>query len=140
MSEKTFQGDIGVAAATLFYSIDEWVVSKPNTEHCKYDLIIEKCGTIKRVQVKTSNYKPKGKYLVQLRTSGGNHSTRTVRTKLKTADADLVFILCGDGKMYELPISLVAGKAEITISSKGYDEYVVGELGLDRVFRQAGMV
>lgn len=134
MSQKTYQGDIGVAAASLYYCVEGWIVMLPSTEHSKYDMVIEKGGNLKRVQAKTTNYMPNGKYVVQLRTSGGNQSTKATITKLNIKDADIVFVLCGDGSFYELPISKVAGRSELTITSKGYDEYRKGELGLEGIF------
>ena len=140
MSKKTYQGDIGVAAAMLYYSIHRFSVSVPSTEHSKYDLIIEKEGKIQRVQVKTSNYKPNDKYLVQLRTNGGNQSTKTKITRLSKKEIDLVFILCGDGNIYELPIDLVDGKSEVSISSEKYNAYLMDNLGLNKLFDFADMV
>lgn len=122
MSDKTRQGDIGVAAAVLYYTKNQkcLCVSLPTTQHCRYDLVVDlQDKGLNRVQVKTSTYKSKsGFYEVQLRTNGANYTTKQNTKRLSSAECDLVFIMTGDGNMYEVPIELLAGRATVTMSKK----------------------
>ena len=124
--DKTQQGDIGVAAATLHYRLSGAKIMLPLTTRIKYDLIIDRGKGLERVQVKTTDYKPNGPYAVQLRTTGANYTTESKNTKITNGCADIVFILCMNGFCYELPVSVISGMSEITLGKK-YSNYIVRE-------------
>lgn len=108
------QGDVGVAMAIAYYTLQGCPVSVPLGDNTRYDLVVEIGGQLKRVQCKTSNYQEKGSYKVQLRTNGGNRTG--VSTKLISAeDADLVFVYAFDGAWYEFPQAEFVGKVSLTL-------------------------
>jgi len=75
------QGSLGEARAIYEYTKLGFIVSKP-LQDCDYDLIIEKDGVLKRIQVKTTTQVPKGKYFVcNLRVLGGNQSFNTAKNR-----------------------------------------------------------
>ncbi|AOT23093.1 hypothetical protein SEA_KAHLID_114 [Mycobacterium phage Kahlid] len=127
MSNKTFQGDLGVATAVLHYTRLGLGVSIPTTEHSRYDLIVDDNGHLSRVQVKTCGVKTAaGTYEVQLRTNGANYSTKNKHTKISSEECDAVFILTGDGCAYEFFSKTLEGKSTITLG-RNYQDQKVGD-------------
>lgn len=57
------QGDIGVAEAISYYTKQGYALFHPLTEATKVDLILEKDGDLRRVQVKTSTSKEEVRFL-----------------------------------------------------------------------------
>lgn len=127
---KTQQGDVGVAAAKFHYMIEGAIVSAPETEQVKYDLIIDRGNGLERVQVKTSSYKPTGRdtYEVTLRTIGGNRSTQKNITKVVSENVDILFILTMDGSCYEIPVGKIDGMSSVYLGPK-YKDYLVRHIG-----------
>jgi hypothetical protein len=127
MSEKTFQGDQGVLTAALHYSRTGHIVSTPITEHTKYDLVIDDGTSLSRVQVKSTVYKNRTSphFETQLRTNGGNYTTKNRSTRIEEAQVDRVFILTGDGSCYDFPVAVLAGRSTVTLGPK-YQQYLVG--------------
>lgn len=117
------QGDIGEARAVYEYTRLGWVVCTPLCDSAKYDLIIERDGEIKRVQVKTSSYSRDGKYEVHLATLGGNQSYKTSRNR-KDGDYDELFVLVDSGDCWMVPADLLK-RTKVTISSSKFDEFKV---------------
>ena len=100
------QGAIGLNAAMLYYSALGWICHISPGDASKIDLIIEKDGEIKRVQVKTTthiNSMMKSRtFSLNLDTVGGNwtQSSKTVK-KIQDSPFDLLFILTGDWDIFE---------------------------------------
>lgn len=120
------QGDIGVAAAILYYTKKGYTVSVPLGDSARYDLVVDKGNEVYRVQVKTTNYtSPHGVPILNLRTSGGNQSGAGISKLISASETDLVFGYClVDDTMYEFPVEVVAGKVAVHLSSKK-DQYTV---------------
>jgi hypothetical protein len=110
------QGDIGVAKAVAHYTYHGFAVSVPLGDTTRYDLIIDR-GKLKRVQVKTTGYKPKKSYVVQLSTKGGNRSGCGATTPISVTDCELVFIYAMSGETWEFPVREVAGIATLNLSA-----------------------
>lgn len=127
MGNTKQQGDTGVATAAAYYTLMGFTVSQPLTDNSKYDLIVDKNGTLCRVQVKTSRFMRRNIYEVTLRTSGGNQSWNKVSKTISENDCDLVFVYTLDGKCYELPPEVFVDKKMITMG-KSKEEYVVWEI------------
>lgn len=116
------QGDIGEARAISEYTLMGYTVSVPISDSSKYDLIIEKSGKIKTVQVKTTNQKSKyGIYIVELSTTGGNQSFYT-RRKRNLKDYDILFVLSSDNECWSIPSSHFDAKCALNLGNK-YDRY-----------------
>lgn len=114
------QGDIGVAAAVLHYTKNDFVVSQPLTDNSRYDLIIGKGNKLFRVQCKTTSYKRKNScvYEVQLGTSGGNQSWNKKTKAISKDKCDIVFIYCLDETQYEYPAEALDGKSSLRLGPK----------------------
>jgi PD-(D/E)XK endonuclease len=102
-------------------------VSFPLFHSPNYDLIADLGGKLLRVQVKTSSHAPpaRGRYCVQLATSGGNQSWTGVVRHFDPSRCDFLFVLVADGRKWFVPASEVEGTTEITIGGSKYSEFQV---------------
>lgn len=113
-----------MAKAIYFYTALGYVVSIPNTDNSKYDLIIDN-GKTSRVQVKTTRFKtPQGIYQVALRTSGGNKSWSGIVGRIDSLSVDLVVIVSEDGLLYEFPAEYLHGRTSVNLG-EGAKKYRV---------------
>jgi len=120
------QGNIGVAKAIYEYTKMGFTVLAPLSDSSKYDLVIDDGIKLLKVQVKTSRCKSKhGGFLLNLKTSGGNTKTNTIRKRVST-DYDLLFILTEDGKCWNIP-SVELGEAchSIVIGSTKFKQFLL---------------
>ena len=118
------QGDIGVAKAIYVYTALGYIVSIPNTDNSKYDLIIDN-GSLYRVQVKTTTYKTHyGVYQVMLKTSGGNQSWSGIIGRIDQNNVDVVAILSEDGSFYHYPAEVLNGRTTVNLG-KDAEKYKV---------------
>ncbi len=120
----TTKGTMGVGLAIGYFCSIGCVVSIPINDNQKYDLLVEIDGVIKRVQVKSTGFKKRNKYVVELRTIcpkklSTNHITRFDKTKI-----DILVIVTEEKTMYVIPTENFIAKSGITLSEK-YDEYKV---------------
>ena len=113
------QGDIGMGAALGWFLSQGYRVALPLGESQPWDLIVEDAeGRVLRVQVKTATHRnSRGRFVVQLKTCGGNRSwTGTVR--LFDPDAvEMLFILTDAGEQYLFPTSAVAARSQLSLGA-----------------------
>lgn len=111
------QGDAGLGVAIGYFCAKGVTVSLPLTDSQDYDLIIDEDGLLKKVQVKTTNYKYGGKYWnFNLSVKGGNQSFGTIK-KFDNTKVDYVFVLCGDGTKYLIPSIDIKAKNNLSLYS-----------------------
>ena len=124
------QGDIGEAAALLYFNLQDFPVSIPFGDNQRYDLIVEFPEGLKRVQVKTTRYKKKtdGKFEVALRTRWSDRNKTTTRF-LDDTEIDLLFIYTAEGDIYLIPSKDLTAKSALILGEK-YKEYHKGRLGM----------
>lgn len=122
------QGDIGVAAATLYYTKLGYTVSYPMSDAARYDLVVDIDGKLLRVQCKTSTHRDKSCYKVQLATSGGNRSWSGVRKKISSDECDIIFIWCANGSLWEIPAEELHDKSSFRAGPKNVRFLVEGDL------------
>lgn len=119
-SEK---GNKGLSLAIGYFGSNGYTVAIPLTDTQDYDLIVDD-GVLHKVQVKYVEHKNKaGNYDVGLRVMSG-----TSRKPAKMANEciyDLLFIVCGNGKMYVIPKDAIKNMNSIALYSD-YDKYIVG--------------
>ena len=98
-------GDIGEAKAALEFIKAGFDVYAPLTESVKADFIVDTGTSILKVQVKTTKSKASsGFYTVQLRTTGKNSNTVSIR-KRQAGDYDFLFVLTNDNDWFFIPES-----------------------------------
>lgn len=108
------QGNVGIGFAIAWYTANEWTVCVPLNDSQDYDLIVEKDGDVRRIQVKTCRMKlPSGMYQVALKSMN--------KEQVKLFDANLVediFILTNDGCAYLIPSNVVSSRHSINVPGK----------------------
>ena len=122
MNTKT-QGDVGLGVAIGYFAKNLQRVSVPLTDNQEYDLVVDFNGSLKKVQVKTTNYQRNGHWKVQLKTSGGNQSGAGKIKKFDGSAVDYLFVYCFDGNSYLIPTNEDFPTSEISLTS--YQQYLV---------------
>lgn len=113
------QGDIGVAQAIYYYTLQGYKVSIPNTDSTRYDLIVDKGNKLYRVQCKTTYTNSRaGNPQAMLRTMGGNRSWNGEVKRISADETDLVWICAHGTEGYEFPVDMLAGRSSITLGEQ----------------------
>ncbi len=122
--------------AMAWFLIRGFVPSIP-VEPCKYDLVVDIAGQVKRVQVKTiTGRSVRGNWDACISRSARPESGP--RLVYDPDDFDLYFIIDGDMCIYLIPMAAVAGKTGISL--KAYAPYQVGSArSLLESFHPSGM-
>lgn len=116
------KGNIGISAATYYYSKEGYTVLIPLTDSQDYDIVIEKHGILHKVQAKYTTAKAKsGNYVVSLRSISG--SSREEYKTVKNSDTDLLFICTDDNTMLSVPISQINCVSTLTVTSDLKEKY-----------------
>ena len=116
LSERTKKGIEAVLKVEMRANELGYIVSKPTTDCCRYDLIIDDGVSLKRVQVKYAGHKPfnaEGSVNVGFRKMSINGKSRPSYSR-DEIDAIIVYIPAIDRLCY-LPIDLVDGKQSINL-------------------------
>lgn len=117
------KGNAGLGMAIAYYSSNGFTVSIPLNDTQDYDLIIEKEGVLKTVQVKATGCKRRnGNYQVALKSCGGTKG-KTYKTVIET-NVDILFIIEENMNMYEIPKKEINNKSTLNLCKK-YDKYKV---------------
>lgn len=117
------KGNSGLGMAIAYFSINGYTVSIPLNDTQDYDLVVEKEGKFKSVQVKATGCKRKnGNYQVALRSSGGTKGT-VYKTVVDT-NVDYLFILNAEREMYLIPKEEIKNKNTLNLCPK-YEQYRV---------------
>lgn len=119
------QGNVAVSFAIAYYTTKKWVVSIPLNDSQDYDLLVEDTeGFIYKVQVKSTRYTDRtGKYVAELRSSGGTRGT--VYKDVCSSKVDYLFIMTAEGSFYEIPlIDLTESVKSMTLGDK-YEKFKV---------------
>lgn len=117
------RGNAGLALAIAFYGANGYTVCLPLNDTQDYDMLVEMSGHVDKVQVKFTSYKSKyGIFEVALRSRGGN-SMETYKT-VKESNADILFVVTSEKKLYEIPISDITQCSSISMG-KDKDKYLV---------------
>lgn len=129
---QSIQGNMGLGKAIEFFTSHGVTVALPLNDTQGYDLIVDIHGKLSRVQVKTGRYSKgnDGKYLIGLKTAGGNsyYSGSESNYSIKQFDntkSDLLFIYTADEKMYLIPTSEVTSVSAITVGIEKTKKYEV---------------
>ncbi len=117
------KGNAGLGIAVAYYSSNGYTVSVPLNDTQDYDLIVDKCDRLKRIQVKATSCKTKYDiYQVALKSSGGTKG-KTYKTVIDTK-IDELFIINEKLDIYIIPIEVINNKSTLNLCNK-YEEYKV---------------
>jgi hypothetical protein len=109
------QGELGVAAAVNWFVQNGYVVSIPLVDSQRYDLVVDDGNQLQRVQVKTTTHKNRHlRYVVELRTMGGNRSGQTIKF-FNPEEVELLFVLADDHSTYLVPSKDLRNKSTISL-------------------------
>ncbi len=112
------QGTIGVGAAIRWFIANGYDVFTPIGEPSHYDLVVvDADGELQRVEVKTTTCRnSRGRFVVQIATSGGNQSWTGMVKAFDPTRVDLLFVLTDDGDEYVIPTDRVIARTKLTLS------------------------
>ena len=117
------KGNSGLGMAIAYFTTNGYVVSIPLNDTQDYDLVIEKDGNLKTVQVKSTGCKTaNGIYQVALKSCGGTNGG-TYKTLIDTK-IDFLFVLNEKSEMYLIPKDEITNKSTLNLCDK-YIKYKV---------------
>ena len=124
METSKQKGNRAIGAAISYYTNMCYTVSIPLNDSQDYDLVIDKEGTLCKVQVKyTSQKSENGTYKVALRSISGS-SGKTYST-VNTSSSVLLFIYTELGTTLEIPINELTQVSSITLTKDLIKKYSV---------------
>jgi PD-(D/E)XK endonuclease len=89
-----------------------------------YDLLVDMPDGLKRVQVKTTTFKSKDGWLVQIGRRPYSIGNNALLVPYDPEIIELFFIVDGDLAMYLIPSRVIAGRVQILLRT--YKNYIVG--------------
>ena len=117
------KGNSGLGMAIAYFTTNGYTVSIPLNDTQDYDLVIEKDGVLKSVQVKATGCKTNnGTYQVALKSCGGTNGG-TYKSLIDTK-IDFLFVLNERFEMYLIPKNKISNKSTLNLCDK-YREYKV---------------
>lgn len=125
------QGDAGLGNAIAWFTKEGYTVCIPLTDSQEFDLVVEKENQgLSRVQVKTTtSCSQYGRFVVTLKTCGGNRSGAGKTKRFSSKAADLVFILTSKGEQYLIPANELDKKSSVNLGEK-YEQYKIKEVSI----------
>lgn len=121
------RGNAGLSCAIAYFGMNGYTVSIPLNDTQDYDLIVDKDGVLQRVQVKSTNVQRYGAYQVSLKSCGGTKG-KPYKTVIES-EADLLFVLCGDGSMYLIPVSDLSQRSTLALRDHYHNASHKSDLG-----------
>ncbi len=122
------KGDLAVVNAIHHYTCEGYEVCLPIGDKRSYDLIIERDGDVKRVQVKYAGFYTKiQKHKVALRITGGNQSWSTIK-KYSEKDFDELFVYTANGRKFSIPWADITARNELSIEHPKYSAYEIVDM------------
>jgi hypothetical protein len=115
--------DAATTLAASWFTLCGFATAIP-LEPTVYDLLVSMPDGIKRVQVKTTTYKAKSGWLIQVGRRPYSIGNNARLVPYDPELIDLFFIMDGDLAMYLIPSQVIAGRVQILLPS--YADYIVG--------------
>ncbi len=111
------KGNSGLGIAIAYFATNGYTVSIPLNDTQDYDLVVEKDGILKTIQVKATGCKTKNNiYQVALKSCGGTKG-KEYKTIINTK-IDYVFILDAKQNMYLLPKKEINNRSTFNLGKK----------------------
>jgi hypothetical protein len=111
------QGVIGVTDALAWFAANGWHVCLPLIDNQPYDLVVDDGRGLQSVQVKTTTYSPRGVYVVQLATHGGNQRRYTSKD-FDPTHVDLLYVLTDARERYLIPANAVRSRTNLSLGQR----------------------
>ena len=124
------QGDLGEASAIEWFSRLGATIFIPFGHSPDVDLVVELEDRLLRIQAKTSTQftqTPDGhpRWVVSLKTCGGNQSWTGVAKEIDPARVDLLFVLTGDGRRWLIPSDCLEARTSIRLGGAKHSEHEI---------------
>lgn len=111
------KGRAGLAIAIGYYGSNGYTVSIPLNDTQDYDIIVDKGDGLKKVQVKcTGCTTERGAFVCFLTSSGG--TSGKVYKRVVDTDIDLLFVVCTNGWLFEIPKDKLNQRKSVTLRDK----------------------
>ena len=111
------KGNSGLGMAIAYFSTNGYTVSIPLNDTQDYDLVVEKDGHLKTIQVKATGCRTKNNiFQVALKSCGGTKG-KEYKTIVNT-NIDYIFILNAEQTMYLIPKSEIVNKSTFNLGKK----------------------
>ena len=112
------KGNIALGQAVAYFTAKEYIVSLPLNDSQWYDMIIEKDGVFKTIQVKYTSQLDKSEkyYKCYLRSISGT-SRKPIYSVIDTP-VDYLFCYCDNGDKYLIPAKEIPNKSCITLTKE----------------------
>lgn len=117
------QGDMGLGSAIFYFTNIGQTISIPLTDSQDYDLVVEINNLLKKVQIKSCNFKRKY-FEVNLSVKGGNRTNRGNIKMFDNAKCDYLFIVTNQPKRYLIPTKNLKAKYNLVLGPK-YEKYLI---------------
>src|SRR5438045_3183343 len=119
------QGDLGEVSAIEWLASVGACVFVPVGHSADVDIVAELDGTLIGVQVKTSRYFHKRRWVVAVCTRGGNQSWSGLVKRMDASRCDYLFALVEDGRRWFIPSDRVGGGNAILLGGPKYVDFEV---------------
>jgi len=117
------KGSLAIGEAIAYFIKKNDSVFIPVSDCDKYDLVINEDSSFKKIQCKYSNDTAKsGGYIVDLRTFGG-YREKTYHNKYIKDDFDFLFVFCGNGDRYLIPVEKIIHRSQLVLGGKSWNEF-----------------
>ena len=133
VKDNRSKGRTGLSIAIGYYGSKGYTVCLPLNDTQDYDLIIDKGNYLQKVQVRcTGRVNKRGRYEVSVKSCGG--TCGTVYSRVKETDIDILFVVCTNGWLFEIPkekitqnstINLFNEKSKFSCSKEDYSQFLV---------------
>jgi Holliday junction resolvase-like predicted endonuclease len=120
------QGDIGEFSAMEWLDSQGYCIWLPVGHSPNVDLIAEDAEErMLRVQVKTTSFQRKDRWIVAICTRGGNQSWNGLVKRFSAKRCDWLFVLVGDGRRWFIPAKAVEAGTKMHLGGPKYSEFEV---------------
>jgi len=117
------QGDMGLGAAIFHFTKLGQTVAIPLTDSQDYDLIADFDGSLKKIQIKSCNFKRKY-FEVNLSVKGGNRTSVGSIKRFDNSNCDFLFIIVDQSQKYLIPTKELKAKCNLVLGPK-YQKYLL---------------
>lgn len=117
------QGSVGLAVAIAELAKKGFKISIPLVDAQEYDLIVDDGNKLLKVQVKTTGYKRRDRYEVQLKRVHHNKTGNQLRP-FDASLVDVLVVLCSDNSIYIIPSTEINAKNSLALVEK-YDKWKI---------------
>ena len=114
---------MGLGNAIFYFTNLGQTVSVPLTDSQDYDLVVEIDNSLKKVQIKSCNFKRKY-YEVNLSVKGGNRSNIGKIKRFDNNNCDYLFVVINQSQKYLIPTKNLKAQCNLVLGPK-YQKYLI---------------